>query len=577
MFHRRFSTQQSLYIIIFTCWVLPLLGTVLWFSTQQEDSVRLRTEESVTASVEYALGEMTRRLEDSLTDSRSASYDGTISSAYKTYLLDGSAVQLYSTTSSYLNTEYGYNNLFDGALLVYWAEPDTPVLINRTGLENRTERMREISEVGQGQLMALAQDVGNNAVFQMVDGTLYLVRNLVDAHYEPYATLILPFQMSYLMEASESIVWAESVALSINDMYIPVMGDPQPLEQLDLTYNTEGDHFSLGAVEELESNQISIEVTVYGDFLQGEQAGIFQTLITVVILSGVLFVMIIHYVYHNISQPVKNLLEGSRRLSQGELGYQIETLPNGEEFFQLTQHFNELSNQLDQLFTHHTQEQQDLADAKVKALQSQINPHFMNNTLEMINWQARMAGNDKVCDMISALSVMLNAAMGRGGTATVTMKQEYTYIEAYLFIISHRFGSRLQVKIDIEDGVWQAMVPRLCLQPIVENAVEHGVALRTSGEVSIHIYVVEDILTIDVQHEGDISEKDRKTIDQLLSWDGTENSEQCSVRIGIRNVQHRLKMLCGEESNLSVEEYEQGWVRSRMVLPLILQNNGDNE
>lgn len=422
----------------------------------------------------------------------------------------------------------------------------------------------------------MAQDIGTSAVFYEVDGTLYLVRNLVNTLYEPYATLILPFQMDALFAVGSNVLWAESAALSIDGIYFPVMGSPTPLDTLDIQYTANTDHFTTGSATQLEDHGLQVEVSVSADLLIEERQQFYNTLALVIALSGLLFMVIVRFVYRNISKPLGTLLDGSERLSQGELGYQITPLPTGFEFYQLTQHFNDLSLQIKQQFDRHTIEQQALFDAKIKALQSQINPHFLNNTLEMINWQSRMSGDETVCQMIESLSVMLNAAMARGGNAMVTMKEEFSYIEAYLYIISCRFGSRLQMHMDIEPQVWTAIVPRLILQPIVENAIEHGIALRPSGELSLHIYIHEDFLVIDVEHAGTINDADRATIDRLLSWDGRENNEQGNARIGIRNVQHRLKLLCGERSGLTIEEYQLGRVRSRMVLPQVHEGNGEN-
>lgn len=552
--------------MVFFCWMLPLAVTVVWFATQQEASTRLRTEDAVVASVDYAMSEMTRRLEDALADSRSASYDGIIEEDYGQYLANGNEAQLYSATATYLSNQYDYNTLFDGALVSYWDVDNLSVLITRTGIQNKTSRTREIVAATQS-LVEVAEDIGTAALFYQLDGNLYLIRNLVDSHYVPYATLILAFHMEDLLESSGAILWAESVSFSIDDIYLPVVGDPQPLDQLDITYGAD-DRFSLGQTASLEGVQLQLEVTAYGDLVQVEREGLYQSLMTIVVLSGLLFMVIIRYVYYNIGRPMERLLQGSQHLTQGDLGYQISPMPRGREFYQLSQRFNDLSLQLEQQFDRHTQEQQALADARIKALQSQINPHFLNNTLEMINWQARMSGDEKVCQMIASLSVMLNAAMARGGSATVTMEEEFSYIEAYLYITAHRFGSRLQVEMDIDPGVWGAILPRLILQPIVENAIEHGVARRTSGELYLHIYEDRGNLVIDVEHAGVIDPQDQATIERLLSWDGGENGQEGSARIGIRNVQYRLKMLYGEHGNLSIWAYEPGRVRSRITLPL---------
>ena len=119
--------------------------------------------------------------------------------------------------------------------------------------------------------------------------------------------------------------------------------------------------------------------------------------------------------------------------------------------------------------------QEELArrDAQIKALQAHINPHFLNNTLESINWQARMSGDVKASRMIEALSTVLDAALDRKGMPEVPLSEEMRYVNAYLYIVTQRFGERLKVDIDLPGALMGCRVPRLILQPVIENAVEH--------------------------------------------------------------------------------------------------------
>ena len=100
-----------------------------------------------------------------------------------------------------------------------------------------------------------------------------------------------------------------------------------------------------------------------------------------------------------------------------------------------------MSGRLKYQFDHIYEEELALKDARIMALQSHINPHFMNNTLEIINWEARLAGNDKVSEMISSLGTLLDAALDRKKQPEVPLKEELTYVKAYLFIMKERLAS----------------------------------------------------------------------------------------------------------------------------------------
>ena len=103
----------------------------------------------------------------------------------------------------------------------------------------------------------------------------------------------------------------------------------------------------------------------------------------------------------------------------------------------------------------------------------------------IINWEARLAENDKVSEMISSLGTLLDAALDRKKQPEVPLKEELTYVKAYLFIMKERFGKRLEVTLEIPEELYQEKVPRLILQPVIENAIAHGVQVQGTGKVRI--------------------------------------------------------------------------------------------
>ena len=168
-------------------------------------------------------------------------------------------------------------------------------------------------------------------------------------------------------------------------------------------------------------------------------------------------------------------MAGAADIREGKWGRRVDCQAGSREFEYLTDSFNQMSAQLQNQFDCLYQEELARRDAQIKALQAHINPHFLNNTLETINWQARMSGDAKASKMIEALSTVLDAALDRKGMPEVRLAEEMTYVNAYLYIVAQRFGRRLTVDIDLPDQLMDCMVPRLILQPVIENAVEHGI------------------------------------------------------------------------------------------------------
>lgn len=175
-----------------------------------------------------------------------------------------------------------------------------------------------------------------------------------------------------------------------------------------------------------------------------------------------------------------------------------------------------------------------------------------------------MNGNDNVSSMIEALSTMLNATMNRKQKRYVKLSEELTYVDAYLFIISRRYGERFQVRREVDDTLLDTMIPLLIIQPIVENAVEHGVANMRQGTVELHIYRKDAKMYIDVINDGVLSEEDKEKIVYLLG-DEIQETEEKHVSLGIRNVDRRLKIIYGDSYGLSIRGYEDKTISTLIV------------
>ena len=559
----------SLYGMILFCWILPLTATLLFSSYQTERNTRVRIENTILSSASHGASILEERFAEAMEDSRAASYDGVILQAYEDYLLDGDQVALYGSANAYLTNQYAHNSLFEAVYLIYPDVPDTPVYIFNGGAQGTAGTARDFENQAMEQILARGRELGTRIDFLPIEGRLYMVRNIVDSRFETQAVLIMQCSQEYLFEGVGNLVWSLSAGVELDGTYIPAQGGDLPEIQPGLRYDRSQGAYLLNQELDVEGHEVRMLAEISGGLLAQERLNFRVTMFLMILVSGGLLILLVHFFFQNISRPVEDLVEAMEHLERGQLGYHVQGKARNQEFKYLNARFDDLSDQLKEQFERNNMEQIALHDARIKALQSQINPHFLNNTLELINWEARMADDKKVCQMIEALSVMLNAAMARGGSATVNMREELSYIDAYLYIISQRFGDRLTVKRDIQAETLEAEVPRLILQPIVENAIEHGIASRSKSELVIHIFREENWLILDVEHDGCIMPETQKTIDRLLHWDGTEQSMESSAHIGIRNVNQRLKILYGPDSGLTLGAIRPSYIRSRIRLPFI--------
>ena len=209
-------------------------------------------------------------------------------------------------------------------------------------------------------------------------------------------------------------------------------------------------------------------------------------------------------------------------------------------------------------------------DAQIAALQAQINPHFLNNTLEMMNWQARMNGDTEISRMIEALGTVLDSGIGRTNDKLVRLSEELKSADAFLYIMSMRFGQRLTVEQLIDTNLKQVMVPQLILQPILENAIKHGVESVSSGTVWLNIFEENDNVIIDVINSGKkLTDENIERIRQIISGKYKPNKSEPGVHtsIGIYNVNKRIELIFGDEYGLSVNKIDEDKLQFRMIMP----------
>ena len=164
--------------------------------------------------------------------------------------------------------------------------------------------------------------------------------------------------------------------------------------------------------------------------------------------------------------------------------------------------------------------------------------------------------------MIEALSTMLTAALDRDGRTQIPLSEELGYVDAYLYIIRERLGGNLQVVKEIPEEMTSQLIPRLILQPIVENAVEHDITANRGGKLVLRARQEEGEIILEVEHNGTMTEKDRENIRNLTTAEFSG-----SGRVGLRNVFRRLKLLDGDAGSLTIEETTPGIILARLCFP----------
>jgi two-component system sensor histidine kinase YesM len=244
----------------------------------------------------------------------------------------------------------------------------------------------------------------------------------------------------------------------------------------------------------------------------------------------------------NITNPIKHLEEAMRDNHQSVIGL-AETNHACSEVKSLTKHYNDMIDRINLLIAENKDKEQRLRESEIDVLTSQINPHFLYNTLDTILWMAEAKNTDDVIDLTKALGSFFRLSLS-GGALFVPIKNEIKHVEEYLFIQKKRYGEKLTYSFDIDNRIMMAKVPKIILQPIVENAIYHGIReLDGSGHIHIQGTKNGDFIYFVITDNGVGFNTKQVTIhSQNLALSG----------LGIKNIDERLKLYFCESCGVSI-------------------------
>jgi two-component system, sensor histidine kinase YesM len=258
----------------------------------------------------------------------------------------------------------------------------------------------------------------------------------------------------------------------------------------------------------------------------------------------------------NTINPLRQLLKRMKKMKVGAYSVGIKENENLDDVNGLVHSFDNMLNRVEELVNTVVQEQKLENDLRYEALRAQINPHFLFNTLSTIKWSAKMSGADNVSKMISALGKLLEVSINKG-EEEITLKEELKLAECYIYIQNVRYNDKFEMRININDeSIYSCKMPKLILQPIVENCIIHGFEDKNDNcRIDINAYIKEESIVIEVIDNGMGMDADR--IEHLLF--NNENTKHKFNGIGLNNVHERIKLKYGQTYGLSItSEPERG-------------------
>ena len=277
-----------------------------------------------------------------------------------------------------------------------------------------------------------------------------------------------------------------------------------------------------------------------------------------VALLVILLAVITGYLFSNqITAPITNLISAIKKSSKGNFTAHLSS-SKIQEVNQLISTYNSMNKMVDKLINDNYESQIREKDALLASLTSQLNPHFLYNTFNIINWIAIENNQDEISDMIVSLSQMLQYS-ARTGVKIVKFSDDLSWVKNYIKIMKIRYNNKFEVIYDIDEKSLDVKVPKLMIQPFIENIFVHAFKdLKSDGLINIKAHTAEDTCAFEIIDNG--CGMDQNTVQQIISGQ--------SSRLGLVNVMSRLKIVYGRESRMEIES--QPGIGTRVVITLPL-------
>ena len=323
----------------------------------------------------------------------------------------------------------------------------------------------------------------------------------------------------------------------------------------DLLALTDGSHLIDGViytVKTLENSDWKIIGVTYLDDTVNDRVRamalasglIFIIVVVMTFLSGSLF----SYMF---TKPATKLAHAMKDFEDNASGFKFEPIEGSVEVNNLSDSFEHLVIRIQQLMEEVKEEETTLRKTELKALQAQINPHFLYNTLDSISWMCEEGKTDDAILMVNALAKLFRISISRG-KEIIPIEKEVQHAECYLQIQKFRYTNQFDYKFKVEESCKDYLCNKITLQPLIENALYHGLNMIDEGYIEIRIFEDGEDVIMEVEDNG--SGMTEEQIAELFVNDGTDQHG-----IGVKNVNDRIKIYFGDKYGISVRsELDEG-------------------
>ena len=284
----------------------------------------------------------------------------------------------------------------------------------------------------------------------------------------------------------------------------------------------------------------------------------------VLVAMGLMIVALFfsRFISRSITQPIQQLCDSMARVQEGDFSVSDVVVDSQNEIGSLTKSFNVMTHRIQDLMEQNIREQEAKRKSELKALQSQINPHFLYNTLDSIIWMAEGKKNEEVVLMTASLARLLRQSISNEDEV-VSIGQEVEYARGYLTIQKMRYKDKMEFQIDVDPSILHIPLIKLVLQPVIENAIYHGLKYKESkGLLMVKGFRKNGNAVLQVIDNG--VGMDQETLDHIYE---KHKVNYQSNGVGIYNVQKRLQLYYGSEYGITYESEKGVGTTATITIP----------
>ncbi|MBO4242863.1 MAG: sensor histidine kinase [Clostridiales bacterium] len=346
----------------------------------------------------------------------------------------------------------------------------------------------------------------------------------------------------FLMDEDGNIVYHPQQQLIYSDL---------KSENIDLIETLgDGDHIEGSVIYTIQSVPDSrwqvVGVSYVQEMITDSVSELGRILLFAALVILVAMLIISSILSHALSRPVQSLAEAMTQFEENAEDFTYTPVGGVREVRTLSESFSHMVIRLQSLMGTVKDEQVNLRKTELRALQAQINPHFLYNTLDSISWMTERGKKDEVVEMVNALARLFRISISKGHEL-IPIRSEIQHAESYLQIQSHRYKNQFTYSFNVDEDCLDHLCNKITLQPIIENAIYHGInGLVDGGEIVVSVKGEGDDIIMTVEDNGNGMNED-----QIAAIMNKERSDHTGI--GIKNVNDRLKIYFGADYGIRIE------------------------